>query len=252
MIVVGDTTLAEMKPQLEKLLGAWKPGEAPKKSIADVSRPAKPVIYLIDRPGSQQSIIFAGGAAPHGDNPQKPSIDIMNNILGGTFSSRLNMNLREDKHWSYGVFSLLLTTRGQQPFLFIGPVQTDKTKESFAEIDKEMHGIVSGKPVTADELEKAKSNAILQLPGTLETKSGWGGQLSEQLQLGQPDNYLETFAAKVKTLSTGDVEDAAHTVVHPDSLVWVVVGDKAKIEPGLKELGIGEIRHIDGDGNPVN
>ena len=140
------------------------------------------------------------------------------------------------------------STRGQQPFLFIGPVQTDKTKESLAEIHKEFLGIVGEKPITSEELAKAKSNATLKLPGTLETKTGWAGQLAQQLQLGLPDNYLETFAHKVSSLTTGDVEDAAHTLVRPDSLVWVIVGDKAKIEAGVRELGIGEIHHIDGDG----
>lgn len=248
LIVVGDTTLAEIVPQLEKTFGSWKPGDVPKKNIADVARPAKPVVYLMDRPGSQQSVIFAGAAGPRGNNPQEAALDVMNDILGGTFSSRLNMNLREDKHWSYGVFSLMQSTRGQQPFLFIGPVQTDKTKESLAEIHKEFLGIVGEKPITSEELAKAKSNATLKLPGTLETKTGWAGQLAQQLQLGLPDNYLETFAHKVSSLTTGDVEDAAHTLVRPDSLVWVIVGDKAKIEAGVRELGIGEIHHIDGDG----
>jgi zinc protease len=252
LIVVGDTTLAEIVPELEKVFGSWQPGEVPKKNIADVTRPAKPVIYLMDRPGSQQSVIFAGIAGPHGNNPQEAAIDVMNDVLGGTFSSRLNMNLREDKHWSYGVFSLLQSTRGQQPFLFIGPVQTDKTKESLAEIHKEFLGIVGDKPISADELSKAKANATLKLPGTLETKAGWGGQLARQLQLGLPDDYLETFAAKVSSLTTADVEDAAQTLVRPDNLVWVIVGDKAKIEAGVRELNIGEIRHIDGDGKPVD
>ncbi len=251
LIVVGDTTLAEIMPLLEKRFGGWKAGEIPKKNLGAVTPPAKPVIYIMDRPGSQQSVIFSGGIAPAGGTPQQPAIDIMNDILGGTFSSRMNMNLREDKHWSYGVFSLILEARGPQPFLTIAPVQTDKTKESIQEMNTDLRGIVGGRPVTEEELKLAKDHAILQLPGALETKAGWGNQLASQLQLGLPDDYLATFATTVNALTASAVEDAAHTVVRPGHLVWVVVGDKAKIEPGIRELGLGEVRHIDGDGNPI-
>ncbi len=251
LIVVGDATMNELLPELEKAFGAWKPAPLPKKNVAQVAPPARPVVYLMNRPGAQQSVIFTGGIAPDGGNPQQAAIDIMNDVLGGTFSSRLNMNLREDKHWSYGVFSLILSARGPQPFLTFAPVQTDKTKESVEEILKELHAMAGSRPVTPDELKLAKDHAILQLPGSLETRFGWGSELTRQLQLGLPDNYLDAFARQVQGLTPAEVDDAARTVVQPDHLIWVVVGDRAKIEAGIRDLGIGEIHEIDGDGNPV-
>ena len=251
LIVVGDTTMADLLPELERVFGAWKPAELPKKNIARVAPPAKPVVYLMDRPGAEQSVIFTGGIAPDGGHPQQTAIDIMNDVLGGTFSSRMNMNLREDKHWSYGVFSLVLPAEGPQPFLTISPVQTDKTKESVEEVQKELEGIAGSRPVTGQELKLARDHAILELPGSLETRFGWGMQLARQLQLGEPDNYLDVFARRVRELNAREVEDAAKAVVQPEHLIWVVIGDKAKIEPGIKALGIGEIHYIDGDGNPV-
>ena len=111
----------------------------------------------MDRPGSIQSIIFAGHVALPKANPDEIAIESMNTILGGMFTSRVNMNLREDKHWSYGAHTILVGARGQRPFLAYAPVQTDKTKESMIEIAKELRGILGEKPVTADELSKVQA-----------------------------------------------------------------------------------------------
>ncbi|HEU0038130.1 MAG TPA: pitrilysin family protein, partial [Verrucomicrobiae bacterium] len=127
LIVVGDTTLGELKPRLEKLFAGWKQGDVPKKNIAEVQPQKKAVVYLIDRPDSLQSVILAGHVAPPKSNPDEIAIETMNTILGGTFTSRVNMNLREDKHWSYGAFTFLWSAQGQRPFIAYAPVQTDKT-----------------------------------------------------------------------------------------------------------------------------
>ena len=147
LIVTGDTTLAEIQSKVEKIFGRWRPGEVPKKNIASVTPPAKPVVYLIDRPGAMQSYVMAGQAALPKNTAQEIASDVMNDLIGGTFSSRLNMNLREDKHWSYGVSSMFFNAKGQQPFLAIAPVQTDKTKESFVEMNRELHEFAHAKPV---------------------------------------------------------------------------------------------------------
>src|ERR1051326_7614083 len=130
LIIVGDTTRNEILPRLEKLFDGWKPGEVPSKNISPVEQQRKSAVYLIDRPDSLQSVILAGHVAPPRSNPDEIAIETMNTILGGTFTSRVNMNLREDKHWSYGAFTLLWPARGQRPFIAYAPVQTDKTKES--------------------------------------------------------------------------------------------------------------------------
>jgi len=169
LVVVGDTTLAEMRPKLEKVFGAWKPGDPPKKNVAIVAAPAKPVVYLVDRPGSQQSLILAGNPAPPRNNPDEIPIEAMNDILGGDFGARINMNLREDKHWSYGAQTILFGAVGQRPFLVYAPVQTDKTKESLAEVAKELRGIRGDRPATAEELSRVKTSETLRLPGSRET-----------------------------------------------------------------------------------
>jgi len=250
MVVVGDTTMAEIKPRLEKLFGAWKPGTVPAKNLRTVAVPAKQSIYVIDRPGAEQSLIFAGHVAPPKANPDEIAIEAMNAILGGQFTSRINMNIREDKHWSYGAQTLFWDARGQRPFIAFAPVQTDKTKESIQEIQKELRGILGEIKVTDDELGAAKNALALTLPGQWETMSAVGGSLQQLVTYGLPDDYFDTYGAKVGALGVADVARAAKTAVHPEGLVWVVVGDRQKIEAGLKELGLGEVRLLDAEGKP--
>jgi zinc protease len=251
LIVVGDTTLAEITPKIEKLFAGWQKGGTPHKNIGHVALPSKPAVYLLDRPGAEQSDILVGTVAPPRNNPEEIAIETMNSILGGQFGARINMNLREDKHWSYGAESVLLRARGQQPYVVYAPVQTDKTKESMAEVNKELHGIVGGRPPTAEELQKAQKTLTLRLPGSRETLDAVGFSILDLVQFGLPDDYYQTFAAKVRTLRTADVTDAAHTAVHPDNVVWVVVGDRAKIEAPVRALGLGEMKFLDADGTPL-
>ncbi len=251
LAIAGDTTLAEVTPKLEKLFANWKPGQIPEKNIKNVEPPAKSVVYIIDKPGAEQSIIFAGNIAPPRANPEEIAIEAANDDIGGMFGSRLNMDLREDKHWSYGVQSLLWGARGQRPFLAVAPVQTDKTKESLEEIDQQFRGILGDHPVTAEELARIQSNETLSLPGSFETLNAVGQSILEIVQFGLPEDYYETFAGKVRALTTTDVEQGAKAIVLPEHLIWVIVGDRAKIEPGIKELGLGEIRLLDADGKPI-
>ncbi len=248
LIVVGDTTLAEMTPKLEKLFAGWKAGKVPAKNIGTVQQVPKSVVYLVDKPGALQSVIIAGHVAPTTNNPKEIAIEAMNDGLGGTFSARLNMNLREDKHWSYGARSLLWAARGQRPFIAFAPVQTDKTKESLAEMNKEFRAILTDKPLTAEELAKIQANETLRLPGSRETINEVGQSIEDLVHFGLPDDYYETYAGKVRALKTSDLNDAAKTIVHPDNMIWVVVGDRAKIEARVKELNLGEVRLMDADG----
>jgi zinc protease len=251
LVVVGDTTLAEVKPKLEKQFANWKMGQIPKKNIGNVSLPAKSTVYMIDKPGALQSIIIAGVVAPPMANPREIAIEAMNDGLGGNFGSRLNMNLREDKHWSYGARSILWGARGQRPYIAFAPVQTDKTKESLVEMNKEFRGVVSDHPLTAEELAKIQANETLSLPGSRETQEEVGDSIIDLVHYGLPDDYYETFAGKVRALKTSDLADAAKTVVHPDNMIWVIVGDRAKIEAGVKELGLGEMKFLSPDGKPL-
>ena len=253
LIVTGDTTLDEIVAKLESRLGAWKDGEkAPNKNIAEVENRETRVLYLVDKPGAQQSLIIAGLLAPPTNNPDEVAIETMNNILGGTFTSRLNMNLREDKHWSYGARSLMFDARGQRIFLAYAPVQTDKTKESIAEVDKELREILQQRPAEAAELDKSKRNQTLRLPGRFETKGALRGAISEIVKFGLPEDYYETYAGKVQALQLTDISAAAERVLKPDRMVWIVVGDLAKVEAGIRELDFEEIHHMDPDGNVLD
>ena len=242
LVVVGDTTLAEIQPKLEKLFAGWKPGDIPKKNLAKVTLPEKSIVYLVDRPGSQQSLILAGNVAPPKNNPDEIPIIAMNDILGGDFGARINMNLREDKHWSYGAQTLLIGAVGQRPFLVYAPVQTDKTKESLAEVAKELRDIRGDRPATDGELARVKNSETLRLPGSRETIGQVAASIEELVGYGLPDNYYDTYASKIREVSLGDTSRAASEVVEPDHMMWVVVGDRAKIETGVRELGLGEVK----------
>jgi zinc protease len=250
LVIVGDTTLAEIAPKLEKLFRNWKPGSVPKKNVAHLDQSAaKPGVYLIDRPGSIQSLIFAGELAPPKSNPEEIAIETMNSILGGTFTSRINMNLREDKHWSYGARSFISSAKAQRPFLVMAPVQTDKTKESLVEVQKELNGILSDEPITPEELQKAQVNLTLRLPGAWETAGAVAGSIADLTRFKLPDDYYENYPKKVRALSLDEVTKAAKTVIDPKKLIWVVVGDRAKIEQGIRDLNLGEVTLLDVDGN---
>jgi zinc protease len=244
LVVVGDTTLAALVPKLEKRFAAWKPGAIPARTIGQVARPKQPLVYLIDKPDALQSVIIAGGIAPPINANQEVALGTLNDIWGGTFGSRLNMNLREDKHWSYGTRSGLLATIAQRPFYAMAPVQSDKTKESLEEMRKEFNDVVGARPPTQEELDKAKARKVLELPGSRETQNAVGRSIRTILQGGLPDDYWDTYAAKVKALTTGDLKDAARTLIDPDHLIWVIVGDRAKIEESVRELNLGEVRII--------
>ncbi|HET9803608.1 MAG TPA: pitrilysin family protein, partial [Candidatus Acidoferrum sp.] len=251
LVIVGDTTLAEVTPKLEKLFAGWKSGNVPKKVVKTVNAPAKSTVYLVDKPGALQSVIVAGVIAPPENNPKEIAIEAMNDGLGGNFGARLNMNLREDKHWSYGASMRFWDARGQRPYLAIAPVQTDKTKESLVEMNKEFHDVVGSRPLSQEELEKVQANETLSLPGSRETQNAVGSSIVDLVQFGLPDDYYETYASKVRALKTSDLADAAKMIVHPDQITWVIVGDRAKIEAGVKELNLGELKFLSADGKPL-
>jgi len=251
LVVVGDVKLAELTPKLEKAFKSWKKGSVPKKRVTPVAQKTKSQIYLLDKPQAQQSFIIAGQLATPKSDPDDIAVQMMNNILGGTFTSRINMNIREDKHWSYGAHSVVIDARGQRPFLAYAPVQGDKTKETVQEIHKELKEILGSRPAQQEELDKIQKNEILGLPGSWETIQSVGRSLNEMVVFDLPDSYYQTYPEKVKNLKLNDISAAAKKILRPDQTVWVVVGDRVKVEPTLKELGWGEIQVIDVDGKPV-
>ena len=251
LVAVGATSLAELQPKLEKLLAGWKSGDVPAKNVAAVAAKPRADVYLIDRPGSQQSVIFAGVLAPPKNSDQDLALQAFNYALGGEFTSRINMNLREAKHWSYGASMVMPDARGQRLYFVIAPIQGDKTPDAVAEVVKELSGIVGDKPVSLEELNRAKTGMTLTLPGEWETNGAVLRSLGQMVQFALPADYFTTYAGRINGLELGPVQQAGNGVIKPENVVYLVVGDRAAIEPGLKALNLGEIRLLDADGNPV-
>jgi len=251
-VVVGDTRMADLEPKLERLFGDWRRGSVPVKNISPVQPPTENPLYIIDRPDSLQSVIVCGHVVPPKANPNEAAIETMNQVLGGSFSARVNMNLREDKHWSYGASTFMLDARGQRPFLALAPVQTDKTKESMQELQKEIMGIMGDRPPTPEEVAKAKDQQTLTLAGRWETNRAVLSSITEMVQFDLPEDHWNTYPKTINRLSEEQVAAAARQVLAPEKTVWVVVGDRAKIEPGLREIGFTDIRLIDADAHPTS
>ncbi len=251
LVVVGDISEKDLKQSLEKALASWKIGTIPTKNISNVPLAEKPSVYIIDKPGASQSIIFAAEVSPSETSPNYEAIKMMNNVLGGEFTSRINMNLREDKHWSYGSYSYIGWAKGPSFFSGYAPVQTDKTKESVVELKKELENFVSSKPVTAEEFAKVQNNTVMSLPGVWETNSAVASSLSDVVIYNRGLGYLKNFATMLKNLSLNDIKVAADEVIKPKNLTWVIVGDRAKIEKGIKELNLGTLQYLDAQGNII-
>ena len=245
LIVVGDTALSEIKPKLEALFDGWAAGAVPAKNLGWVERPVKPAIYLVDKPGAQHSVVVGGTVVPPPHPENEIALETMNNVFGGTFGARLNMNLREDKHWSYGAGSLLHGARAQRLFLAYTSVQGDKTADSVAEILRELKGMLGARPVTPEEFDKTRQQQIFELPGSHETMNSVGGLLGDLLQMGLPLNFYDTYVSRVSALTVGAIEEAARSILDPHHIVWMIVGDRAEIEPALRALDIGEILAVD-------
>ncbi len=241
LIVVGDTTLAEIKPKLEQHFAGWKGGAVPPKNIASVARPSKPAIYLIDKPGALHSIVIAGTVGPPPDIESEVALETMNNVFGGTFGARLNMNLREDKHWSYGAASVLFGARAQRPFLAYASVQQDKTADTISEMLKEFSGMLGERPVTEEELQKVKQQQTLELPGVHETMSSIGTLIGDLLQFNLPLDFYNSYVSRVSALTVPEIVACAKTLLDASQFVWLVVGDRSVVEDSLRTIGMGEI-----------
>jgi len=251
LLITGDVDLEDIKVKLEKSFGKWKKGKVPTISFDNASTNTKNTLYLIDRPESLQSVIIAGHLTKKYGEVSEVAIENMMSILGGDFTSRINMNLREDKHWSYGAGGLILDNKQERPFIVYGSVQTDKSAESIVEFKKEIEEFVSTRPVTKQELSKVKTNQILKLPGQWETNGAVNNSLYNLVKYNLPDDYYQTYDESVRAVSVEQVNEISREVVNPSKVNWFVVGDKEKIIEKLDNLGFEEIIEIDADGNPT-
>ncbi|MDT0621653.1 M16 family metallopeptidase [Croceitalea vernalis] len=251
ILVTGDIDMNDLKPMLQKAFGKWKKGAVPSVSFEAPETNSKNTLYLMNRPESEQSIIIAGHLTEKYGGLSEVAMDQMVSIIGGDFTSRINMNLREDKHWSYGAGGLVLGSKEERPFIVYTSVQTDKTAESVTEIRKEVSEFVSTRPATMEEVEKVKTNQVLKLPGQWETNSSVNASVRNMIRYNLPDDYYQNYDKNVRELSVEDVRKVSKQVIKPEAVNWFMVGDRAKIASKLDQLGFDNIIEIDADGKPI-
>ncbi|MCR2834844.1 M16 family metallopeptidase [Parerythrobacter lacustris] len=241
IFIVGDTTLAEATAQLEQSFGKWQAPAvtAPVKSYdAPIPVQTGSRIVLVNRPNSPQSVIIGGRVLEGKGTDDNLSIAAANEVFGGSFLSRINMNLRETKGWSYGVRSLFQQPQDRTSFLIYAPVQADRTGDSIAELRKDLTAYVGGQGVTGEELTRLINGNVRELPGSFETSGSVLGGIVNIVTDKRPDNYYETLAAKYEALTADQLDAQARANFKGDDLVFVIVGDAKVVEPQLEQLGL--------------
>ncbi|MFC1483547.1 M16 family metallopeptidase [Candidatus Neomarinimicrobiota bacterium] len=240
LIVAGDVTAESILPKLEMALGKWKSKKVPAANWPEIGQVEGPVIYLVDKPESPQSVIYMGRVGVSRYTEDFYSIVIMNTILGGAFTSRINMNLREEHGFTYGAYSSFSFRPFPGPFLANSSVQTEVTDQAITEFLNELRGIQE--PVPEAELNKARNSVALSYPESFQTISAIAGQLNNVAIYGLPDDYFNTYTERMLAVSVDDVNRVAREYIDPENLAIVVVGDKEKIEEGLKALEYGPVK----------
>ena len=241
LVVVGDVTPAALKPLLDPRFGTWKAEGpvAPPFPVRASPQPAKRQIYLVDKPGAAQSQIRIGLVGVPRSTPDYIALDVLNTILGGSFTSRLNQNLREKNGYSYGASSRFDMRRSAGPFQAGAGVQTDKTAAALTEFFHELTAILT--PVPADELEKSKNYAALSFGGEFETSGQLAAKLEEIAVYGLPDDVFMKYVSAVQATTAADLTRVAKHYLLLDRMAVVVVGDRAKIEAGIRAAGLGPV-----------
>ena len=241
LVVVGDVAPDALTVLLDSHFGAWKPqaAAAPGVTLPAAEQPARRRIYLVGRPGAPQSQIRIGGIGVPRSTPDYFPIQIMNTILGGSFSSRLNLNLREQHGYSYGASSAFDMRVAQGLFSAQAGVQIDRTSESLTEFFNELNGIL--KAVPADELTRAKNYVALRFPGTFETTGDIARRMEDAIVYRLSDDFFSRYVQNIEAVTAADVQRVAQKYIRPDRFAVVVVGDRKTIEPGIRALNLGPI-----------
>ena len=239
--VVGDVSMAELLPLLNRAFGEWVPPASakPVKNLAAAIPAPRSRIVLIDRPNSPQSVIYGGRVLPlSGRDQGKEALDLANEVLGGGFLSRLNEDLREQKGWSYGVSSAVRQPVGPRSFAVAAPVQADRTGDSIALLLEDMKAFPAAKGTDPVELQRVTEGNIRALPNRFETNGQVLGAIVGNDRLGRPADYYATLPAKYRAIDAKALDAAAKTWLQPDGIVFVVVGDRKVVEPQLGKLGL--------------
>ncbi len=252
LVFVGDITLAEATNLARQQFGSWTGGAAPAINIAATAPMPAGKIYIIDRPGSAQTIVSHILKAPERKSPDYYSLALANAVYGGGFGTRLNLNLREDKGWSYGVFAFPQQLSKAGTWIANGGVQTDKTKESVVEFMKEMRGIAGEKPITEAEFTTARLAKVRGYAQQFEAYGRITQQVADLWFYGLPLTDLQAETDEIGKLQIAAVNATAAKYAAPAGTALLLVGDRAKIEAGIRELNLGEIVFLDVEGKPAS
>jgi zinc protease len=249
LIIVGDVNPARIEQKVNELLGGWQRGNVPQLTYGEPPKPATTTIYLVDKPGAAQSSFRIGGVGVPRSTKDYFALTVMNTILGGSFSSRLNQNLRETRGYTYGAGSRFDMRRAAGPFTASAEIVAAKTDSALLEFMKELNGIRQSIP--ADELSRAKRYLQLQLPGNFETTQQIAAALVPVALYGLPLDYYNNYVQSIEGVTQADVNRVAQQYVNPGSLAIVIVGDRKTVEQGLKSVNVGPISIRDMAGLPI-
>ena len=247
LILVGDVDPTAMQPVVQSAFGGWRASGAASAPMAALATPtiARSVVYLVDKPGAAQSEIRIGHPGVSRNSPDYYALQVLNTIVGGSFTSRLNTNLREVKGWSYGARSGYQMRQAAGPFTAQAAVVTAKTDSSVVEFMREL-GRIRTEAVSPEELDKAKRYLALGFPQTVETNPQVAGQLANLVTYGIEPSFLSTYVQRIMAVTANDVRRVANQYVRPGNAVIVVVGDRSVVEAGLRAVNVAplEIRDV--------
>ncbi|HEX2384952.1 MAG TPA: pitrilysin family protein, partial [Candidatus Binatia bacterium] len=249
LVVAGAIGEADLKSLVEKTFGPWASGTAASPAIG-AAETTKARLILVDQPGAPQTGLLVASIGVPRSTPDYAPISVMNAVLGGLFSSRVNLNLREKHGYTYGAFSQFLFRKGAGPFWINAPVRTDATAAAVTEIFTEVKKMTEA-PMTADELAMAKDSIVRALPSDFETSSGTAGSLANLYVYDLGLDYYTKLPSQVSAVTADAALAAARKYLVPDRMIIVAVGDRAKIEPGLRKLNLGNVETRRADGSVV-
>ena len=242
-ILVGDIDRPAAERMLGSAFGAWERSAVPRETITDAAQVSGRTIYLVDKPGSAQSVVQLGRIGVPRSTEDYFALEVMNVILGGSFTSRLNQNLREDKGYSYGASSGFGWLPGAGPWSASAAVQTQSTGPAIAEFMKELRGM--HEPIPAEEVERARNFLAMRYPAGFQSVAGIAGRLGELVQYGLPADYFNSYVANVLAVTNDDVQRVAREYIDPENIAIFIVGDREVIEQQVRDLGLGEVRILE-------
>jgi predicted Zn-dependent peptidase len=246
LVVAGDVTASSVLPLLEKYFGGWRTvGGAARAPVAQAPQLTQAQVTIVDMPGAEQSQVRIGWVGVPRSTADYFTLQVLNTILGGSFTSRLNQNLREKNQFTYGASSRFDMRLSAGPFFAGAGIQTDKTTEALREFFNELTAIA--KPVSADELAKAKNYVALGFPSEFETIQDLASHIEEMIVYGLPDNDFERYIANIQAVTAAAVQKAAATYIQPGRFAVVIAGDRKAIEAGVRGLKLGNVRVLSVD-----